>query len=158
MCLFASGDTVSIVPIFRQFRACFSDGNGASFRMMARYAVSFRCRYKSYTCAAWHTVRCFPASLVRTTPGVHPAGRGTSLSPENRVADLSPAVILSTRNSFVPLDTTVKECPQLWSDQMKKVGLADWRTSNGLPSASDPETEADRTPRESLLACMTANR
>jgi hypothetical protein len=41
---------------------------------------------------------------------------------------------------------------------MKKVGLADWRASNGLPSASDPETEADRTPRESLLACMTANR
>src|SRR6516165_8850128 len=40
---------------------------------------------------------------------------------------------------------------------MKKVGLADWRTSNGLPSASDPETEADRTPRESSLACMTAN-
>jgi hypothetical protein len=32
------------------------------------------------------------------------------------------------------------------------------RTSRGLPSASDPETEADRTPRESLLACMTANR
>ena len=41
---------------------------------------------------------------------------------------------------------------------MKKAGLADWRRSNGLPSASDPETEADRTPRESLLACMTANR
>ncbi len=41
---------------------------------------------------------------------------------------------------------------------MKKVGLADWRTSNGLPSVSDPETEADRTPRESSLACMTANR
>src|SRR6266704_3386716 len=41
---------------------------------------------------------------------------------------------------------------------MKKAGLADWRTSNGLPSASDPETEADRTPRGSLLACMTANR
>ena len=41
---------------------------------------------------------------------------------------------------------------------MKKVGPADWRTSNGLPSASDPETEADRTPRESSLACMTANR
>src|SRR5215469_3695703 len=41
---------------------------------------------------------------------------------------------------------------------MKKVGLADWRTSNGLPSASDPETEADRTPRGSSLACMTANR
>jgi len=40
---------------------------------------------------------------------------------------------------------------------MKKVGLADWQTSSGLPSASDPETEADRTPRESLLACMTAN-
>ena len=41
---------------------------------------------------------------------------------------------------------------------MKKVGLADLRTSNGLPSASDPETEAERTPRGSLLACMTANR
>src|SRR5215813_6210118 len=41
---------------------------------------------------------------------------------------------------------------------MKKAGLADWRTSNGLPSASDPETESDRTPRGSLLACMTANR
>jgi hypothetical protein len=41
---------------------------------------------------------------------------------------------------------------------MKKVGLADWRISNGLPSASEPETEADRTPRESLLAGMTANR
>src|SRR6516165_886267 len=40
---------------------------------------------------------------------------------------------------------------------MKKAGLADWQTSSGLPSASDPETEADRTPRESLLACMTAN-
>src|SRR5215831_3041613 len=33
---------------------------------------------------------------------------------------------------------------------MKKVGLADWRTSNGLPSTSEP--------RESSLACMTANR
>src|SRR5215471_15228440 len=41
---------------------------------------------------------------------------------------------------------------------MKKVGPADWCTSNGLPSASDPETESDRTPRESSLACMTANR
>jgi hypothetical protein len=40
---------------------------------------------------------------------------------------------------------------------MKKVGLADWQTSNGLPSASDPGTEADRTPRESLLAFMNAN-
>ena len=42
--------------------------------------------------------------------------------------------------------------------RMKKIGLADWRTSDGLPSASDPETEADRTPRESCLACMAANR
>jgi hypothetical protein len=32
------------------------------------------------------------------------------------------------------------------------------RSSRGFPSASDPETEADRTPRESLLACMTVNR
>jgi hypothetical protein len=41
---------------------------------------------------------------------------------------------------------------------MKKAGLADPLTPKGLPSASDPETEAERTPRESLLACMTANR
>jgi hypothetical protein len=42
--------------------------------------------------------------------------------------------------------------------QARTRALADQRTSNGLPSASDPETEADRTPRGSLLACMTANR
>jgi hypothetical protein len=47
--------------------------------------------------------------------------------------------------------------PTIMCGQMKKVGLADWRTSNGLPSASDPETEADRTPRGSLLVFMTAN-
>jgi hypothetical protein len=41
---------------------------------------------------------------------------------------------------------------------MKKAGLANRRTPKGLPSASDPETEADRTLRGSLLACMTANR
>src|SRR6516225_10874142 len=129
MCLFASGDTVSIVPIFRQFRACFSDGNGASFRMMARYAVSFRCRYKSYTCAAWHTVRCFPASLVRATPGVHPAGRGTSLSPQNRVADLSPRGDLIHMELFRASGHLRERVPKLRSDQMKKVGLANWRTS-----------------------------
>ena len=52
ICFFISGDTVSIVPTFRQFCACLSDGNGASFEMIARYGVSFRCRYKSYTFAA----------------------------------------------------------------------------------------------------------
>jgi len=57
---------------------------------------------------------------------------------------------------FSCLWTVRWKSPQLPCDQMKKVGLADWRTSNGLPSASDPETEADRTPRGSLLACMTA--
>jgi hypothetical protein len=62
------------------------------------------------------------------------------------------------QRQLLPLDTGREECPQLQCDQMKEVGLADWRTSSGLPSASDPETEADRTPRESLLACMTANR
>ena len=46
-------------------------------------------------------------------------------------------MILSTWNSFVPLDTSVKECPESQRDQMKKVGLADWQTSSGLPSASD---------------------
>ena len=40
----------------------------------------------------------------------------------------------------MPLDTSVKECPESQRDQMKKVGLADWQTSSGLPSASDPES------------------
>jgi hypothetical protein len=63
MCFFASGDTVSIVPTFRQFCACLSDGNGAFFGMIARYGVSFRCRYTSY----------IPLGLVEAVPGVHPA-------------------------------------------------------------------------------------
>jgi hypothetical protein len=42
--------------------------------------------------------------------------------------------------------------------QMKKARSGRLADLNGLPSASDPETGADRTPRESLLACMTANR
>src|SRR5215467_9366812 len=41
---------------------------------------------------------------------------------------------------------------------MKKSRFGDWRTPKGLPTASAPETEADRTPRGSLLACMTASR
>jgi hypothetical protein len=48
--------------------------------------------------------------------------------------------------------------PKIQTRPDEESWLANWRTSNGLPSASDPETEADRTPRESLLACMTANR
>jgi hypothetical protein len=51
-----------------------------------------------------------------------------------------------------------QESPQSHRGPMKKAGLADPRTPKGLSSASEPETEADRTPRESLLACMTANR
>jgi hypothetical protein len=51
----------------------------------------------------------------------------------------------------VLLDTSKEWCPQLQRGQLKKVCLADTRTSNGLPSASIPETEADRTPRESLF-------
>src|SRR5689334_3742329 len=82
--------------------------------MIARYGVSFRCRYTSY----------IPASLVEAMPGVHPT-QARPLFPAN----LSHAVILSTWNSFVPLDTSEKWCPESQSDQMKKVGLADWRTS-----------------------------
>jgi hypothetical protein len=73
------------------------------------------------------------------------------------VTCLQHEMILSTE-PFVLLDTLEKECPQSQRGRMKKAGLADLRTPKGLPSASDPETEADRTPRESLLACMTANR
>src|SRR5262249_2821760 len=40
---------------------------------------------------------------------------------------------------------------------MKKAGLATRDLLKGLPTASAPETEADRTPRESLLARMIAN-
>src|SRR5215470_13302629 len=71
MYFFASGDTVSIVPTFRQFCACLSDGNGASFGTIARYSVSFRCRYTSY----------IASSLVEAAPGVHrPQARGSRLT------------------------------------------------------------------------------
>src|SRR5215469_16865540 len=98
MCFLASGDTVSIVPTFRQFCACLSDGNGASFGIIARYGVSFGCRYMSYIFAAC-LVRyaALPASLVEATPCV----LGGS-------SDGSRAVILSTWNSFVLLDTSEK--------------------------------------------------
>jgi hypothetical protein len=72
------------------------------------------------------------------------------------VACLPHEVILYTE-SLIPLDTSEKQCPQSPRGRMKKTGLADRRTPKGLPSASDPETEGDRTPRESSLACMTAN-
>src|SRR5215469_14826596 len=65
--------------------------------------------------------------------------------------------ILSTGTGYTSRQS-LEMVPTIMCGQMEKVGLADQRTSNGLPSASDPETEADRTPRESLLACMTANR
>ena len=65
--------------------------------------------------------------------------------------------ILSTETGYTSRQSLAM-VPTIMCGQMKKVGLADQRTSNGLPSASDPETEADRTPRESSLACMTANR
>src|SRR5215471_9613196 len=89
MCFFASGGNVSIVPIFRQFCACLSDGNGASFGMIARYGVSFRCRYTSY----------IPSSLVEAAPGVHPAWARPQFlqrSDKRRKTRLADAVILST--------------------------------------------------------------
>jgi hypothetical protein len=64
--------------------------------------------------------------------------------------------ILSTENGH-PSRQSLEMVPTIGCGQMKKVGLADQRTSNGLPSASDPETEADRAPRGSSLAVMTAN-
>ena len=64
--------------------------------------------------------------------------------------------ILSTETGYTSRQF-LEMVPTIKCGQMKKVGLADQRTSNGLPSASDPETEADRTPRGSSLAVMTAN-
>jgi hypothetical protein len=44
----------------------------------------------------------------------------------------------------------------MWLDEESRSGrLADFKWSS---LRNDPETEADRTPRESSLACMTANR
>src|SRR5215831_5712601 len=40
---------------------------------------------------------------------------------------------------------------------MKKSRFGDWRTPKAFPPHLPPETEADRTPRGSLLACMTAS-
>jgi hypothetical protein len=73
------------------------------------------------------------------------------------VACLPRRAILSTGHAIAARQS-LEVCAQSRCGQMKKAGLADLRTSNGLPSASEPETEADRTPRESLLACMNANR
>jgi hypothetical protein len=41
---------------------------------------------------------------------------------------------------------------------MKKSRFGDWQLQKAFPPHLPPETEADRTPRGSLLACMTANR
>src|SRR5215471_13904445 len=86
MCFFASGGNVSIVPIFRQFCACLSDGNGASFGMIARYGVSFRCRYTSY----------IPFSLVEATSGVIRPRRGASFLQLLRINAAKICVILCT--------------------------------------------------------------
>src|SRR5262249_62312075 len=67
-----------------------------------------------------------------------------------------------TRVDFIhrgswPLDTSAKECPQLQvrpDEESQSGGLANFKWSS---LRSDPETVTDRTPRESLLACMTAN-
>jgi len=77
--------------------------------------------------------------------------------PARSVTRLQRQAILSTGTGYTSRQS-LEMVPTIISGQMKKVGLADWRTSSGLPSASDPETEADRTPRESWLAGMTANR
>jgi hypothetical protein len=42
------------------------------------------------------------------------------------------------------------------NEESRSGGLADFKKV--FPPPLHPETEADRTPRESLLACMTANR
>jgi hypothetical protein len=78
------------------------------------------------------------------------AGNGAYVAPLQRQANLS------TETGYTPRQS-LEMVPTIKCGQMKKVGLADQRTSNGLPSASDPETEADRTPRGSSLAVMTAN-
>ena len=41
---------------------------------------------------------------------------------------------------------------------MKKSRFGDWQLQKAFPPHLPPETEADRTPRGSLLACMTASR
>ena len=86
-------------------------------------------------------------------------GRPLSIGIHGRVGQRNaPTVLNALFNKLLPARQFLEVCAQSRCGQMKKAGLADWRTSNGLPSASDPETVADRTPRESLLACMTADR
>ena len=71
--------------------------------------------------------------------------------------------MLATLGDFIHTDhyhswtLPMNGAPQSQCGPMKKSRFGDWRTPKGLPSASDPETEADRTPRGSLLACMTAS-
>src|SRR5262249_29859755 len=101
ICFLTSGDTISIVPTFRQFCACLSDGHGASFGMIARYGVSFRCRYTSYTFAAAVQYVALPLVYLRPRPADIRLGAARFRSAHHkrrktRLADLSPAVILST--------------------------------------------------------------
>jgi hypothetical protein len=77
---------------------------------------------------------------------------GAYVAPLQRQANLS----TQTQTGYTSRQSP-EMVPTIKCGQMKKVGLADQRTSNDLPSASDPETEADRAPRGSSLAVMTAN-
>src|SRR6516162_6630421 len=45
----------------------------------------------------------------------------------------------------------------MWPDE-EKAGLATGELQKAFPPHLPPETEVDRTPRGSLLACMTASR
>jgi hypothetical protein len=80
----------------------------------------------------------------------------TPVAAARSVTRLQRQAILSTGTGYTSRQS-LEMVPTIISGQMKKVGPADWRTSNGLPSVSDPETEADRTPRGSSLAVMNAN-
>src|SRR6516162_5396928 len=57
-----------------------------------------------------------------------------------------------------PLDTSDEWGPQSQCGPMKKSRFGDWQLQKAFPPHLLPETEADRTPRASLLACMTASR
>jgi hypothetical protein len=58
------------------------------------------------------------------------------------VTGLQRQAILSTGTGYTSRQS-IEMVPTIISGQMKKVGLADWQTSNGHPSASDPETRSD---------------
>jgi hypothetical protein len=105
------------------------------------------------------TAVCGRSAYIRLRPG-HRAGDElypVAVSVEGHCDCFATRKVIYPENRYW-LWTLPRNGPKSLRGLMRKVSLADWRTSTRSSLPSDPETEADRTPRESLLARMHVNR